>query len=251
MQPDSQMPAALLLLPLKPLLRLIPFALSLLPVLLRRPPIAARLSPLALPLPPYVPHLPPFALRPLAFLATLSNHPRPRHRPTQRRAPGMAGPTRSQSSRPITPQTPPKSAPRPPKSFLEKTLSAREAPKVARFSRSRQQPSSGSARRLLPARWEGTGCAVEAAQPRPLADRPWRPAPNHAFPRPELDRLRGRSCPAPDVSRPPVAANGEPGSPSPGVGTARGRSCPAPDVSRPPAAAVVPFLGQNLESVIT
>ena len=66
--------ASLLLLPLKRLLSLIPSVLGLFPVLLRPPPMAARLSPLALP--PLVPRLPTFALRPLAFLPTPSNHPR-------------------------------------------------------------------------------------------------------------------------------------------------------------------------------
>ena len=235
MQPDLQMPAAsLLLLPLERLRRLIRSVLALLPFLLRPSPLAPRLSPLALPLPRFVPRLPTFALSPLAFLAIPSNHRSPRHRPTQRRAPGMAGPTRSQSSRPIAPQTQPKSAPRPPKSFLEKTLTAREAPKVARFSRSRQQPSTGSVRRLLLPRWKGTGCAVEAAQPRqpadrprpsapkhPLssqeparlaveaaqprasADRPWRPAVNQDFPRPELERRAVEAAqPRPLADRP-------------------------------------------------
>ena len=74
------MPAAsLLLLPLEPLLRLIPSVLGLLPILLRPLRMAARLSPLALP--PFVPRLPTFALHPLAFLPTPSNHPRPPHRP--------------------------------------------------------------------------------------------------------------------------------------------------------------------------
>ena len=66
--------ASLLLLPLRRLLSLIPSVLGLFPVLLRPPPMAARRSPLALP--PFVPRLPTFALRPLAFLPTPSNHPR-------------------------------------------------------------------------------------------------------------------------------------------------------------------------------
>ena len=140
------MPVASLLLPLlKPLLRVIRSVLALLPVLLRPPPMAPRLSPLALPRPPFVQRLALFASRPLASLATLSNHPRPPQRAAQRRAPGLVGPTRSQSSCPTAPQTPPnstlpltagmpvetgiqssgnppqtppKSAPRPPKSFF-------------------------------------------------------------------------------------------------------------------------------------
>ena len=143
------MPAASLLLPpLKPLLRLIASVLGLLPVLLRPPPMAPRLFPLALPLPLFVPRLPPFALRPLAFLPTPSNHPRPPHRPAScplalwervgacpGRDPGVrvfrsrrhpAAP--SLRAAPTTPQTPPKSTPRRLKSFLEKTLEAREAP---------------------------------------------------------------------------------------------------------------------------
>ena len=100
------MPAAsLLLLLLARLLRLIPSALGLLPVLLRPPPMAARLPPLALP--PFVPRLPTFALRPLAFLPTPSNHARP----TQRRAPGLAGPTCIQSLCSTAPQSPPNNIP--------------------------------------------------------------------------------------------------------------------------------------------
>ena len=162
------MPAASLLLPLLARLRrLILSVPRLLPVLLRPPPIAARRSPLALLQPPFVPLLPAFALSPLAFLATRSNHRRPP-------ATLPAAPRRIRSSCPTAPRTQQESTPRPPKSFLEKTLSAREAPNFARFSRSRQQPNCGSARCLLLPRWEDTGCAVEAAQPRPSADRPWR-----------------------------------------------------------------------------
>ena len=80
------MPVASLLLPLlKPLLRVIRSVLALLPVLLRPPPMAPRLSPLALPRPPFVQRLALFALRPLAFLATASNHARPPHRPAVHR----------------------------------------------------------------------------------------------------------------------------------------------------------------------
>ena len=91
------MPAAsLLLLPLKPLLRLILSLLALRPALLRPPPTASRLSPLALPLPPFVPRLPacalgrppvaagrsPFVVSPSASSGqALSNHERPLHRP--------------------------------------------------------------------------------------------------------------------------------------------------------------------------
>ena len=167
------MPAvALLLLPLKPLLRLIPSALALLPVLLRPPPMAARLPPLALP--PFVPRLPTFALRPLAFLPPPSNHARP----TQRRALGLAGPMCLQSlcsTAPQSPpnnipphptrhsgvfsrnpvlaprlQTPPKNTPRRLKSFLEKTLTARETPNSARFSRCRPLPAPHSPQSTAP-----------------------------------------------------------------------------------------------------
>ncbi len=159
------MPAAsLLLLLLKPLLRLIPPLLTLLPVLLRPPPMAARLSPLALPLPPFVPRLPTFALRPLAFLPTPTNHPR---RPAERRpascplalwervgaCPGRDPGTRVFRSRrhpaapshravPTAPQTPPKSTPRRLKSFLEKTLTAREAPVFVSLPTSAPSPST-------------------------------------------------------------------------------------------------------------
>ena len=80
------MPAAsLLLLPLKPLRRLIRSALALLPALLRPPPLAPRLAPLALPLPRFVQRLARFASRPLPFLATPPNHARPPHRPAVHR----------------------------------------------------------------------------------------------------------------------------------------------------------------------
>ena len=159
------MPAAsLLLLPLKPLLRLLLSVLALLPVLLRPPPMAARLSPLALPPPPFVPRLRTFAIRPLAFLATPSNHPR---RPAERRpascplalwervgaCPGRDPGTRVFRSRrhpaapshravPTAPQTPPKSTPRRLKSFLEKTLIAREAPVFASPPTATRGPST-------------------------------------------------------------------------------------------------------------
>ena len=140
--------ASLLLLPLRHLLSLIPTVLGLFPVLLRPPPMAARLTPLALP--SLVPRLPTFALRPLAFLPTPSNASRC---PAERRpayfplalwtrvgaCPGRDPGTRVFRSRrhpaapshravPTAPQTPPKSTPRSLKSFLEKTLIAREAP---------------------------------------------------------------------------------------------------------------------------
>ena len=139
---------SLLLLPLKRLLSLIPSVLGLFPVLLRPPPMAARLSPLALL--PFVPRLPTFALRPLAFLPTPTNHPR---RLAERRpascplalwervgaCPGRDPGTRVFRSRrhpaapspravPTAPQTPPKSTPRRLKSFLEKTLIAHARP---------------------------------------------------------------------------------------------------------------------------
>ena len=80
------MPTASLLLPLLARLRrLIPSVLALLPVLLRPPPMAPRLSPLALLRPPFVQRLALLALRPLAFLATASNHARPPHRPAVHR----------------------------------------------------------------------------------------------------------------------------------------------------------------------
>ena len=215
------MPTVSLLLPL--LVRLLRLALllrDLLPVLLHLPPMAARLSPRDLPLPRFVSRLPTFALRPLAFLAARLNHARSRHHPAQHPPatllhPVAAAPARIRPSCPNAPQTAPKStppchpsyprtrvstptsrapqtqqkcAPRPPKSFLEKTLNAREVPKLSRFSRSRQQPSTGSVRRLLRPRWAGTGCPVEAAEPQPSADPPWRLAVNQGFPRPELDR---------------------------------------------------------------
>ena len=244
MQPDFQMPAASLPLPLERLLRLIPSVLGLLAVLLRPPPTASRVSPLALPLPPFVPGLATFALRPVAFLASPSNHRYDYHVPPQPTPPPCPTPARRTLARgllprplgeswgeglpfeaspcspaapsrrravPTAPQNPPKSAPRLPKSFLEKTLSAREAPYFARFSRSRQQPNCGSARcgclggaprcrthrsrlrqrasRLLRPRWEGTGCAVEAAQPQTSADRPWPSAPKHPFSSQEPTRL--------------------------------------------------------------
>ena len=111
--------------------------------------------------------------------------------------------TRVSTPSPHAPQTPPKSTPRPPKSFLEKTLNAREAPNFARFSRSRQQPSTGSVRRLLLPRCVGTGCAVEAAQPRTSADRPWRPTVNQEVPRPELERRAVEAAqPRPLADRP-------------------------------------------------
>ena len=143
------MPAAsLLLLPLKPLLRLLLSVLALLPVLLSPPPMAARLSPLALP--PLVPGLPTFALRPLAFLPTPSSAPR---LPAAKRpasfplalwervgaCPGRDPRVRLFRSRrhpaapshravPTAPQTPPKSTLRSLKSFLEKTLIAHARP---------------------------------------------------------------------------------------------------------------------------
>ena len=146
---------SLLLQPLKPLPRLIPSVLALLPILLRPPQMAARLPPLALR--PFVPRLPIFALRPVAFLPTPSNHARL----TRRRAPGLSGLTCIQSLCPTAPQsppnnipphptrhsgvfsrnpvlaprlqTPPKCTPRRLKSFLEKTLIAREAPNFDRL----------------------------------------------------------------------------------------------------------------------
>ena len=152
---------SLLLLPLNRLLSLIPSVLGLFPVLLRPPPMAARRSPLALL--PFVPRLPTFALRPLAFLPTPTNHPR---RPAERRpascplalwervgaCPGRDPGTRVFRSRrhpaapspraaPTAPQTPPKSTPRSLKSFLEKTLTARETPTSAHSS----HPHHGSA----------------------------------------------------------------------------------------------------------
>ena len=226
--------ASLLLLPLKRLLSLIPSALGLLPVLLRPP------------APPFGHVVPGHTGIQSSCPAATNFQPKcapPRH-PSYPR-------TRVSTPTTLVPQSHQKSSPPQPKSFLEKTLTAREAPKVARFSRSRQQPNSGSARRLLLPRCVGTGCAVEAAQPRTSADRPWPSAPNDAIPRPELDRLRGRSCPAPDVSRPPVAVGTEPGVLQPGADTACGRSCPASSFSRPPMAAFVGCSGQNLESVIT
>ena len=197
------MPAAsLLLLPLKRLRRLIPSALGLLPVLLRPP-------------------APPFGHVVPGHTGIQSSCPTAPQTSPKCAPPRHPSYPRTRVSTPTTlvPQSHQKSAPRPPKSFLEKTLTAREAPKVARFSRSRQQPSTGSVRRLLLPRWKGTGCAVEAAQPRqpadrprpsapkhPLssqeparlaveaaqprtsADRPWRPTVNQEVPRPELER---------------------------------------------------------------
>ena len=169
------MPAASFLLPLLArLLHLIPSLLGLLPVLLRTPPPASGFFPFAPPLTPLVPRLPPFALRRLAFVVSrlafvvsLSNHTRLRRRtghrpPASCLAPATPGPARIHSSCPdspettpksappqhpsyprtrastpttVTPQTTPKYAPRQPKSFLEKTLTAREgahsAPRTA------------------------------------------------------------------------------------------------------------------------
>ena len=208
------MPAVSLLLPL--LVRLLRLALllrDLLPVLPSPSPTASRVSLLPLLQPPFVPRLAPFALRPLAFPATRLNHARSRHHPAQHPPatllhPVAAAPARIRPSCPNalqpapksalprhpsyartrvstptsrTPQTQQKCAPRPPKSFLEKTLNAREVPKLARFSRSRQQPSTGSVRRLLRPRWAGTGCPVEAIQPQLSAGHLWRSAPNQAF----------------------------------------------------------------------
>ena len=162
---------SLLLLPLKRLLSLIPSVLGLFPVLLRPPPMPARLSPLALP--PFVPRLPTFALRPLAFLPTPSNHSR---RPAAKRpascpfdlwervgaCPGRDPGVRVFRSRrhpaapshravPTSPQTPQKSTPRRLKSFLEKTLSARETPTSAHSSHphhgSAQPPSAAASSR--------------------------------------------------------------------------------------------------------
>ena len=215
------MPTVSLLLPL--LVRLLRLALllrDLLPVLPSPSPTASRVSLLPLLQPPFVPRLAPFALRPLAFPATRLNHARSRHHPAQHPPatllhPVAAAPARIRPSCPNAPQTAPKStppchpsyprtrvstptsrapqtqqkcAPRPPKSFLEKTLNAREVPNFARFSRSRQQPSTGAVRRLLLPRRAGTGCPVEAAQPQPSVDRLWGLALNQGFPRPELER---------------------------------------------------------------
>ena len=154
-QPTPQMPAASPLLPLLArLLQLIPTLLGLRPVLLRPPPTAPGFSPLAHP-------PPPLALRRIAFVVSLSNHTRLRRRPGHRPpasclAPAMPGPTRIHSSCPDSPQpspesTPPRptrlsgvfsrnpvfvpgptfdgtqTAPPQPKSFLEKTLIARES----------------------------------------------------------------------------------------------------------------------------
>ena len=173
--------APLLLLPLKRLLSLIPSVLGLFPVLLRPPPMAARLSPLALP--PFVPRLPTFALRPLAFLPTPSNHPR-RHPGVRSRdpaAPNNPGPPSHPDLPnhpklaippiPTAPQTPPKSTPRRLKSFLEKTLTARETPTSAHSShphqRIRPAPHSSrlfpSSRRLQP----GPSTTVSPSAPMP------------------------------------------------------------------------------------
>ena len=132
-QPTPKIPTASRLLPLLGrLLHRIPSWRGLRPFLLRPPPAASGFYPLASPPTPLVPRLPPFALRPLAFVASLSRHSRPRRRPGRRPpawrlALATPGPTRISSSCPRSPQTTPKSAPPQPKSFLEKTLNAREA----------------------------------------------------------------------------------------------------------------------------
>ena len=162
--------ASLLLLPLRRLLSLIPSVLGLFPVLLRPPPMAARLSPLALP--PFVPRLPTFALRPLAFLPTPSNATRlpAAKRPAScplalweglgacpGRDPGVrifrsrrhpAAP--SHRAVPTAPQTPQKSTPRRLKSFLEKTLTARETPTSAHSSHPITDPPSPPQQPPLP-----------------------------------------------------------------------------------------------------
>ena len=175
--------APLLLLPLKRLLSLIPSVLGLFPVLLGPPPMAARLSPLALP--PFVPRLPTFALRPLAFLPTPpSNHPR-RHPGVRSRdpaAPNNPGPPSHPDLQTIPsspyprfprPQTPPKSTPRSLKSFLEKTLTARETPTF--------RPARHGAV------WPPAAHQTSPIQPagRPSARRRW-----HSLPQP-LRRIRG------------------------------------------------------------
>ena len=133
-QLTPQMPAASLLLPLLGrLLHLIPSLLGL-----RPPPPAAGFSPLAPPLTPLVPRLPPFALR-----------RRPGHRPPAScLAPATPGPTRIHSSCPDAPQTTPKCTPPRLKSFLEKTLIARESAHSEPRTAPGLAPESGRSRPL-------------------------------------------------------------------------------------------------------
>ena len=219
------MPTAqpLLLLPLKRLLSLIPSVLGLFPVLLRPPPMAARRSPLALPA--LVPRLPTFALRPLAFLPTPSNAPR---RPAAKRpascplalwervgaCPGRDPGTRVFRSRrhpaapshravPTAPQTPPKSTPRSLKSFLEKTLTARETPTSAHSSHPQQrsaQPPTAAASSRHP------GVFSRDPAPRSVPAHPCHPdLPSIPSPPPPLFSLL-TSLPSPLPPRPPAVA---------------------------------------------
>ena len=146
-------------LPLARLLHLTPTLLGLLPVLLRPSfRLPTRFSPLAHP-------PPPLALRRIAFVVSLSNHTRLRRRPGHRLpasclAPATPGPTRIHSSCPDSPQTertsPSKASfraihhPRPikhpdrnAKSFLEKTLTARESAHSAPRTAPRLAPRPG------------------------------------------------------------------------------------------------------------
>ena len=175
-QPTSQIPASSRLLPLPGrLLHRIPSWRGLRPFLLRPPPAASGFYPLASPPTPLVPRLPPFALRPLAFVASLSRHSRPRRRPGRRPpawrlALATPGPTRISSSCPRSPQTTPKSAPPQPKSFLEKTLTARESATSAACPDPVPPPAPSPPREGTPAGRQLT-CGHAALPPSPLRER--------------------------------------------------------------------------------